>query len=65
MVDLLNNEIHIGDKVAFPIARSDRKELDYGIVKKLTKNKTSCWCKSFNYETPEILRKSYQIVKIS
>lgn len=64
MKDLLDNDICIGDKVVFPAAIIDRKELDYGIVEKLSKNGKSCCCKSFKDDYTKIYRKSNQIVKI-
>ena len=64
MKDLLDNDICIGDKVVFPTALIDRKELDYGIVEKLSKNGKSCCCKSFKDDYTKIYRKSNQIVKI-
>ena len=65
MIDLLDNEICIGDKVIFPVAYYERKELDYGIVEKLSKDGKSCWCKSFRYSFPAVNRKTYQVVKIN
>ena len=64
MKDLLDNDICIGDKVVFPAALIDRKELDYGIVEKLSDNGKSCWCKSFRYNIQGINRKHHQIIKI-
>lgn len=65
MKDLFDKDVCIGDKVVFPIGIYDRKELDYGIVEKFTKDKKSCWCKSFIYkELPSVLRRTYQILKI-
>ena len=64
MKDLLDNDICIGDKVVFPAAIIDRKELDYGIVEKLSENGKSCCCKSFKDDYIKIYRKSNQIVKI-
>ena len=64
MKDLLDNDICIGDKVVFPAAIIDRKELDYGIFEKLSKNVKSCWCKSFRYNIKGINRKHHQIIKI-
>ena len=65
MLDILDNEICIGDKVVFPVAFYERKELDYGIVEKLSKDGKTCWCKSFRYKFPSVNRKTYQVVKIS
>jgi len=64
MLDFLDNEINIGDKVIFAIPFGRRKELDYGIVESFTKNKNSCYCKSFKYDKT-ILRYSNQLVKMS
>lgn len=63
MKDLLDNDICIGDKVVFPIAYFERKELDYGIVEKMTKDGKACWCKSFRYTFPAVLRRTYQVIK--
>ena len=65
MTDLLDNEICIGDKVVFPVAYYERKELDYGIIERLSKDGKSCWCKSFRYSFPAVNRRHHQIVKIS
>lgn len=66
MIDILDNEINIGDKVVFPMGFCERKELDYGLVENITKNDTGCWCKSFKHkEYPSVLRKSHQIIKLN
>ena len=65
MVDLLDNEIYPGDKIVFNTAFCEHKDLDYGIVEKLSKDKKSCWCKSFKHDNyPSVLRRTNQIVKI-
>lgn len=65
MVDLFNNEIHIGDKVVFPKSNTRRKIMDYGIVESLSAS--GCFCKSLIYKhgSEKILRHSNQIVKLS
>jgi len=67
MVDLFNNEIHIGDKVVFPKSNTHRKIMDYGIVESLSESGKGCFCKSLIYKrgTEKILRHSNQIVKLS
>ena len=40
MVDLFNNEIHIGDKVVFPKSNTRRKIMDYGIVETVVEKDT-------------------------
>lgn len=69
MKDLLGNELHIGDKVVYAEKRSEKKNLDYGIIKNFTQNGDKCYCDSVIH--PEYtwkmnaLRESRQIVKIS
>lgn len=65
MLDLLNNEINIGDKIAFlPHKEWRPTEIQYGIIEKLTKNNNSVWCKSLNNDKT-ILRFSHQIIKLN
>ena len=67
MVDLFNNEIHIGDKVVFPKSNTRKKIMDYGIVESLSESGNGCFCKSLIYkcDSKKILRYSNQIVKLS
>ena len=43
MTDLLGNELNIGDKVVYAICNRDTKDLDYGIVTKISEK--LCFCK--------------------
>ena len=68
MVDLLGNEIHIGDKVVYAEKRSQTKDLDYGIVDHFTESGDKCYCNSliqtnYSWNSPA-LRTEKQIVKI-
>ena len=66
MKDLLNNDINIGDKIAFlPHKEWKPTNLQYGIITHMTKDNTACYCKSLNEENrSEILRFSHQVIKL-
>jgi hypothetical protein len=68
MIDLLGNEIHIGDKVVYAKKYQQSRDLDYGIVDHFTKEGNKCYCNSLilpNYRgSHSILRTEKQIVKI-
>ena len=68
MVDLLGNEIHIGDKVVYAKKYQQSRDLDYGIVDHFTENGDKCYCNSliqtnYSWNRP-VLRTEKQIVKI-
>lgn len=68
MIDLLGNEIHIGDKVVYAKKYQQSRDLDYGIVDHFTENGDKCYCNSliqtnYNWNSP-VLRTEKQIVKI-
>ena len=66
MVDLLNNEINIGDKIAFlPLKKWRPVEIQYGIVEKMSKDNAAAWCKSLNGEHKSLLRYGYQLIKLN
>ena len=66
MVDLLNNEVNIGDKIAFlPLKKWRPAEIQYGIVKKISKDNAAAWCKSLNGEHKLLLRYGYQVIKLN
>lgn len=66
MVDLLNNEIKIGDKVAFiPSKNNTPYVIQYGIVETLTKDNNGAWCKSISSNNPVILRYFNQLIKLN
>lgn len=66
MRDLLNNEINIGDKIAFlPSTNWKPYEIQYGIVEKLTKDNNGAYCKSLSQNYPAIVRYSHQIIKLN
>lgn len=64
MTDLLGNELNIGDKVVYAICNRDTKDLDYGIVTKISEK--LCFCKSIikpKYWT--IAKRKYnQVIKV-
>ena len=67
MVDLLGNEIHIGDKVIFAKKYQQSRDLDYGIVDRFTETGDKCYCNSLitkSYRSTSALRSEKQIVKI-
>ena len=67
MVDLLGNEINIGDKVIYAKKHQQSRDLDYGIVDHFTENGDKCYCNSLiknDYHTKQALRTEKQIVKI-
>ena len=65
MVDLLGNEIHIGDKVVYAEKYQQSRDLDYGIIDHFTENGNKCYCNSLvnDWRSPA-LRSEKQIVKI-
>ena len=66
MVDLLNNEVNIGDKIAFlPLKKWRPAEIQYGIVEKMSKDNAAAWCKSLNSEHKSLLRYGYQLIKLN
>jgi hypothetical protein len=65
MLDLLDNEISIGDKIVFSKANTNKKDLDYGIVENLSKSGKSCRCKSLTQDNNSVIRKGNQIVKVN
>ena len=69
MKDIINNDINVGDKVAFLPRKENHRfqyNLHYGMVTKLTENKTAAYCKSISEKDyPELLRYSHQIIKLS
>ena len=65
MKDLLNNEIKIGDKVAFlPNQKWTPRKIQYGIVESMTKDNHAAYCKSLSDTHTTILRYSDQIIKL-
>lgn len=65
MKDLLNNEIKIGDKVAFlPNHKWTPRKIQYGIVESMTKDNYAAYCKSLSDTHTAILRYSDQIIKL-
>ena len=68
MIDLLGNEIHIGDKVVYAKKYQQSRDLDYGIVDHFTENGDKCYCNSLiknnYYDNSQALRTEKQIVKI-
>jgi hypothetical protein len=69
MIDLLGNEIHIGDKVVYAKKYQQSRDLDYGIVDHFTENGDKCYCTSLilpkiSRSSKSILRTEKQIVKI-
>lgn len=66
MLDIIQNEIKIGDKVSFiPPKRWHPQSLQYGIVIKMSNNNEACYCKSLNYNHDVVLRYSNQIIKLN
>ena len=66
MVDLLNIEVNIGDKVAFLPHKDWRPtEIQYGIVEKMAKGNGAAWCKSLNSEHNLLLRYGHQLIKLN
>lgn len=66
MIDLLGNEIHIGDKVVYAKKHKQSRDLDYGIVDHFTEAGDKCYCNSLinsKYDM-QALRTEKQIVKI-
>ena len=65
MVDLLGNEIHIGDKVVYAKKHKQSRDLDYGIVDHFTEYGDKCYCNSLiNKCDQQALRTEKQIIKI-
>lgn len=68
MIDLLVNEVHVGDKVAYVNKienRDGQNLLQYGMVVKISNNGNACWCKSISEpQSKEILRYNNQIIKL-
>ena len=64
MKDLLNNEIKIGDKVAFlPNQKWTPRKIQYGIVESMTKDNHAAYSKTLNNNKNAIIRYSDQIIK--
>lgn len=65
--DILDNEIHIGDKVAFvPYICDERQSLWYGIVVRKANTCPAVYVRPLSNESnKEILRYNNQIVKCS
>jgi len=65
MLDFLNNEVNIGDKVVFlPVKSWKPYEIQYGIVENITSKETGAWCKSLNNDK-RIIRYQNQIIKLN
>ena len=65
MIDLLNNELNIGDKVAFlPNTKTMKYEIQYGIISAFTKDKNKAYCLSLNSNNNVLLRSSNMIIKL-
>ena len=65
MVDILNKEIVVGDKVIYIPKHEHKLMLRYGIVTKLTKNNNRCYCTALNIDYNEtLLKQSHEIYKI-
>lgn len=69
MKDLLDNDIHIGDKIAFlprkENSRGFQYNIQYGIVTKLTQDENAAYCKSISEpDYNELIRYSHQIIKL-
>lgn len=68
MKDLLNNDVNIGDKVAFVPKKESgfSYKIHYGIITEIAKTNNGVYCKSLNEPNMnKILRKSNQIIKLS
>lgn len=68
MKDLLNNDINIGDKIAFLPRKENyngfQYNIHYGIVTSLSNS--GAWCKSISEPSyKEILRYQHQIIKLA
>ena len=68
MLDLLGNEVHIGDKVVYAKKNRQSRDLDYGIIDHFTETGDKCYCNSLitpDYSwSKQALRTEKQIVKI-
>ena len=65
MIDLLGNEVHIGDKVIYAKKYKQSRDLDYGMIDHFTKEGNKCYCNSLILNgTQKILRTEKQIVKV-
>ena len=67
MVDLLNVEIKVGDKIAFLPSKNwfSSYSMQYGIVEKLGKRNTGCWCKTLSSDNKSVFRYGDQIIKLN
>ena len=70
MKDLLGNDIKVGDKIAFLPRKENHSgfqyNMQYGMVTKMTMDKTAAYCKSISEsDYPELLRYTHQIIKLS
>lgn len=70
MKDLLNNDLHIGDKVAFLPRKENysgfQYNIHYGVIAELSDNGNSAYCKSISEPDYNIiLRYPHQIIKIA
>lgn len=65
MKDLLDNELNIGDNIAFLPRKLDSFNIQYGVITKLTDNDYAAYCKSISEPTyDELIRYKHQILKI-
>lgn len=69
MKDLLNNDLHIGDKIAFLPRKENHNgfqyNIHYGMITNLSSNENSAYCKSISEPDYDIiLRYPHQIIKI-
>ncbi len=64
MIDLLNNELNVGDKIVFlPKKKSTKYEIQYGIISGFSKNNNKAYCYSLN-NNGVCIRNSNMIVKL-
>ena len=64
MKDLLDNDLFIGDKIAFlPNTKTMQYEIQYGIISGFSKNNNKAYCYSLNNNSV-CIRNSNMIVKL-
>jgi hypothetical protein len=64
MKDLLNNDLFIGDKIAFlPNTKTMQYEIQFGIISKFTKDHNKAYCKSLTNNNT-LIRNSNMIIKL-
>jgi hypothetical protein len=66
MKDLLNNELCLGDKIAFIPKKSDSCNIQYGMISYIFNNPDSAYCKSLSEPyISNVVRYQHQIIKLT